>query len=353
MRSQAHIERIAWKKDIENADNIELAGVLGWQCVTGKSNNFNVGDLVIYIEIDSILPSSKNDDGTYVWPEFDFMESRKFRVKTIKLKGQLSQGLIMPVSILLDRGLVNQEELTEGLDVSELLNIFKYELEIPLNLRGLLKGSFPIHLFPKTDEIRIQNIPNILDHYRNSGITFFATEKLDGTSCTFYVNNDEKGVCGRNVEFKLEGNENNLYVKMFNKYFVNNIALDLLNKNIALQGEICGPGIQKNPIGLKSIDFYCYNVYFIDEKRYANFTEWLDICLKLGVPTVPIYSYNSCLDGYSVETLLESVNNLHYSIGAKNLAEGLVFRSYNELYCPILEGRLSFKVINNNYLLKS
>ena len=119
MRKLASIQKITALRPIENADKIEVATVLGWQVVVQKGQ-FKEGDFCVYIEIDSILPDK---------PDFEFMRERKFRVKTIKLRGQVSQGICFPISILLkatDKDLI----LREGDDMTELLGVRKYDPQI-------------------------------------------------------------------------------------------------------------------------------------------------------------------------------------------------------------------------------
>ncbi|HIE27970.1 TPA: hypothetical protein EYP66_11855 [Candidatus Poribacteria bacterium] len=161
-RALAHIERIRSIEPIEGADRIEKSTILGWEVVIRKEE-FKVGDLVVYIEIDSILPERE---------EFEFLRDRKFRIKTVRLRGQVSQGIAFPLSILPD-GI----QIEEGLDVTEALNIHKYEPPIPAQLSGVVKGAFPSFI-PKTDETRIQSVPDVL--VRHKGKVFFISEKLDG-----------------------------------------------------------------------------------------------------------------------------------------------------------------------------
>ena len=189
MRHLATVSKVEEIQPIEGADRIVRARVKGWWVVTQKEN-FKEGDKCVYYEVDSFLP---------ITPEYDFLlkgsspkkmivegkEVEGIRLKTIKLKGVISQGLILPVPDYL-------KDKEEGTDVSEELGIIKYEPPIPANMEGIIKGSFPSFI-PKTDEERIQNCLDILDIYK--GYDFYITSKLDGTSSTFYKKDGEFGVC--------------------------------------------------------------------------------------------------------------------------------------------------------------
>ena len=182
MRNLASIQRIKALEPIEGADVIEKATVLGWQLVV-KKNEFKVGDLCVYCEIDSIMPNK---------PEFAFLEPRKFRIKTVKLKGQISQGICFPLSILPEDCVIE-----EGKDVTDIIGVEKYEPYIPAQLAGIMKGNFPSFL-QKTDETRVQNLEEELNEHH--GELSYITEKLDGSSATYYLNNGEFGVCSRNID---------------------------------------------------------------------------------------------------------------------------------------------------------
>lgn len=168
-RQLATVREILDILPIEGADNIELALIDGWQCVTAKDNGFKKGDLCIYVEIDSVLPEHE---------EFEFLRSKKFRIKTIKLRGQLSQGIIFPLSIL-DKFLLSPNtKFALGDDVTKVIGITKYEAPIPANLAGKIKGNFPSKV-PKTAESRIQNLSRQLRNI-DPEMDWTASEKLHG-----------------------------------------------------------------------------------------------------------------------------------------------------------------------------
>lgn len=328
MRKLVTIETVLEKKSIEGADRIEAIRVRDWW-VVAKKEEFSVGDSCLYFEIDSFLP---------VKPEYEFLLNGKspkkmlvdrkevegIRLKTIKLRGQISQGLILPVP----------KEITGsvGDDVSDLLGVIKYDAPIPLELQGVVKSNFPSFI-PKTDEERIQNMSDVLFGY-------YVAEKLDGTSTTFYKKDGVFGVCSRNLELT-EGDSTPW--RMAKKY-------DLMNKlseGFAIQCELIGESIQGNPLKQSGQDIYCFNVYNIAWGKYLGFYEFIGFCKSLGVKTVPIID-----DDYS---LPKSVDEVLVKAEGKSLLnpneerEGIVVR-------PKVEGnykgqRLSFKAISNQYLL--
>ena len=230
---------------IDGADMIELAIVDGWKVVVAKNVVHKVGDMVIYCEIDSFLP---------VKEEFEFLrkssykkmgDQEGFRLKTIKLRGQVSQGLILPIHVL-----PLLEMVHEGQDVTEMLGIVKYEPPIPAELAGKVKGLFPSFIW-KTDEERVQNLASEYELYKTKnkdGMKFYVTEKLDGSSATYYFNNNEFGVCSRNLE--LLETEGNTFWKVARELDIEN-KLRNLGYNICIQGELIGEGIQGNPYRIK------------------------------------------------------------------------------------------------------
>jgi len=334
MRKMAHIETVRELLPIPDADQILMAKVLDWELVVRKGE-FKEGNKCVYIEIDSLLPENN--------PNFAFMEPRKYRVKTIRLRGQISQGLALPITILPEE----KQNLEPGEDVSEILNIIKYEPPIHPHLRGKVKGLFPSFL-RKTDEERIQNCGWLLEVYR--GVEVYLSEKLDGSSMTTYIRNGEFGVCSRNLELKREDED-----KLRNAFWIcadaHNIEQRLrsLNMNIALQGELIGPNIQKNRLRLTELKCLFYNVFNIDESKYFDFVDFVRIIRELGLETVPIITETMELDHTPKELITMAVGNSTLYQGG--FREGLVFRAKQELIVP-RHGRFSFKAINPEYLLK-
>ena len=192
-RKLASIQKILSLDPIEGADSIEVATVLGWHCVV-KKGEFEINSPCLFCEVDALLPTDK--------PEFAFLEKSRGRIKTIRLRGQISQGLALPLSAITFADL---SQFSEDDDVTELLGITKYEPPEPnsggANLRGRVKGNFPSFLH-KTDEIRIQAVPGVLERHR--GKKFYISEKLDGSSFTAYMRDDVFGICSRNLELARE-----------------------------------------------------------------------------------------------------------------------------------------------------
>jgi RNA ligase (TIGR02306 family) len=374
-RKLASIRVISEIKPIEGADNIELAIVDGWQCVV-KKGDFEAGNLCVYFEIDSFLP---------IRPEFEFLRKSSykkmgnkegFRLKTIRLRGQISQGLVLRIGFLTYNAkrstlyfslegdilrtipaypnlcsqaiTLSDKEYEEfkrnslgGTDLTEVLGIEKYEPPIPACLAGKVKGNFPSFI-RKTDLERVQNIWGDIKDRMES---FEVTVKLDGTSCTFYLKDGVFGVCSRNLELKEE--ENNTYWKMARKYNIEQLLRDC-GQNLALQGEIIGEGIQGNPEGIQGQEFYLFDIWDIDNHRYLMPLErvllWTD---KFNsIPWCPYteergLSFDKDLSHLDLNEFLGYANgkSLH-----ADMREGIVFKSN--------DSDLRFKVISNEYLLK-
>jgi RNA ligase (TIGR02306 family) len=327
MRKLASIQKIKSLSPIEGADAIEKAQVLGWQLVV-KKGEFNVGDFCVYCEIDCVMPDK---------PEFAFLKPRKMRIKTVKLRGQISQGICFPLSVLPEG-----TPITEDLDVTELLGITKYEPPIPAFLEGVMKGRFPSFI-PKTDEPRVQIVQELLDE--NQGTKCYITEKIDGSSTTFYMKDGEFGVCSRNLEF-LEDDKNSMWQFARETNLEN--KLRSLNKNYALQGEIVGENIQKNTLNLKGQTVYFYNVFDIDAYKYLDFTEFVLLIESLGLKTVPIISKDYILEN-DIDKIVEMSIGKSL-INPQGWREGIVIRSQKEQFTK--GERLSFKAVNPKFLLK-
>ncbi len=330
MRKLASIQKIKEIEPIEGADAIEKAYVLGWQLVIRKGE-FSVGDLCVYCEIDSILPDR---------PEFEFVRAKSNRIKTIRLRGQISQGICFPLSVLPEG-----TEIAEDLDVTEVLGVTRFEPPIPANLAGTIKGQFPSFI-PKTDETRVQVLEKVLTAY--AGTECYVTEKLDGSSVTFYRKDGEFGVCSRNLN--LEFNEDN---SMWKFAVVNRLEekLKVLNRNIALQGEIIGEGIQKNKYKLRGQHIYFFNVFDIDTYSYCSLKDAKALLEELELNIVPIleehYLLESSVDALITKSKLKSVLN------KDTIAEGIVIRPVEEKIDKyVMQGRVSFKAINPDFLIK-
>lgn len=339
MRQLATIQLISDVQPIENADAIEKVRVLDWWCVS-KKGEFTTGDPCVYFEIDSLLPSSN--------PAFSFLQkgSREvtvaieggtatgYRLKTVRLRGQISQGLALPVSTFaLGFGV--------GPDVSELLGIHKWEPPISKQMAAIARGPFP-DFIPKTDEERVQNLGDTVR--KHAGEKFYVTEKLDGASATFYRTEECFGVCSRNLDL-LEGN---LYWNAAREFGVE----AKLPVGFAVQGEIIGEGIQSNPLKRKGHKLYIFNVYSIVGGRFLDFPQFIDFCTAHGFDTVPVVDQHFTLLGEVAD--LVSMADGKSALCPDSDREGLVFRPLTEQYEEIRRvlRRLSFKAISNRYLLK-
>ena len=334
---QASIQKIIDIKPIANADSLEKAYVLGWQVVV-KKGEFKIGDLAVFITIDSIVPDK---------PEFAFLAKNKFRIRTVRLRGELSQGIVFPLTILPDEKQwteIDFSKWSEGDDVSEILNIKHYEKPTPGRFEaGDTKGNWP-GFFPHTDEERIQNVPEVLNELRNKAYSI--TEKVDGTSCTIFFNQGVFGVCSRNLEKK--DSESSVYWKMARKYDLENV-LKKYGKNYAIQCEICGPNIQKNKLGLKEIDAFVFDIYDIDDSKYLSTPQLMVMIQVLGLKQVPMVEMGQGF-AYTLEQLLEKAKGKY--AGTDNDREGIVVRAMQGEFSEKMRNRISFKVLNNVFLEK-
>ncbi len=324
MRKLATIRKIDAITPIENADAIECAQVGGWQVVI-KKGEFQVGQLATYFEIDSWIPE----------PIAPFLcrDRREYqgivgaRLRTVKLRGQISQGLLIPLA---------NPNWQEGDDVTDLLGIQKFEPPVPAQLSGLVRGDFPARI-PKTDQERIQNLGEALQDWVAQNLHWEVTEKLDGSSMTVYWMNGEFGVCSRNLDL-IESSDNTLWRIARERDMES--QLRALGRELALQGELIGENIQKNPYQLKGQDFYLFDVYDIRQGRHLNANE--RHALNLTLKHVPVLGQQTIASD-SILALLQQAEGKS-ALNPKAEREGLVFKC--------LERDVSFKAISNKFLLK-
>lgn len=377
-RALAHIERVHDIKPIPNADNIELVHVLGWQLVALKGE-FKENDFCVYIEIDSKVPVAE---------PFMFLESSKFKIKTIKLRKQISQGIALPVTSFKGLG-----KIVEGKDVTKKLGIVKIltKEEVRLNsaegkdfvyrtqvylltskhkrffstrfgkyvltkpklikvaVRFFGDRNVKMQPFPKwiakTDEVRLQNLPDLCA----STDKFQATEKIDGTSTTFAVNKNKKDgyefiVCSRNVrQFTGRNGQSSVYLDMADKYKVEEFLTKLATENgwskVVLQGETFGADLQGNPYNLTDKRFLGYN-FITDGERWDSVKA--SELLKGYIEWVPFVELDF--------TMLPTVDEmLAFAEGTSLISnvkrEGVVLRSTTD-------ANVSVKIVSNSYLLK-
>ena len=343
MRKLASIRKIDELNPIEGADKIEVATVGGWKVVCQKGL-YEVGDLAVYFEIDSWIPSTVAPFLTKAghFPKvFEGVEGE--RLKTIRLRGQLSQGLLMP----LDEACKNIEsELFEGLDVTYPLGILKWEKAIPAQLAGMAKGNFP-SLIPKTDQERIQNLKKEIQAAHASNMMFEVTEKLEGSSMTVYrmANRDtgemEFGVCSRNLNLKETEGNTFWDVARSEDIEARMMAVDPY-WDFAIQGELIGPGIQGNIYGLTKPMFYVYDVYDILAGKYLDPNARRALIEHMELCHVPVLATDKDLGTGEIDYILEWADGPSV-LGTNPNREGIVFKQ--------MDGGMTFKAISNTYLL--
>jgi hypothetical protein len=373
MRRLVTVRTVSEIRPIKGADNIELAIIDGWQCVI-KKGEFKVGDKGLYFEVDSFVPAKD--------PRFWFLE-KSFtmwnnhygaRIRTIKLRGEISQGLLLPLKEFPEVNVI-WASVSEQ-DCSGKIGVLKWDREVegtktvPKKLTWLgrkvkklkytklkpfilwFERKFP-YLFerastqpfpsfiPKTDEERIQNLINKIDV--NDGTDYETSVKVDGSSMTVYHNKSRTGVCSRNLDLREDKND-----KFWITALKDNIPhiLKSYGKNIALQGELLGPGIQGNKEKLEDYSYYIYKIYLIDERRYASTIERQQILgdlanLGYNAKTVPFLEITKLSRFKTIDDFLAYAEGPSLNAGSR---EGVVFTK--------LDGSKGFKVISNTYLLK-
>ena len=362
-RKLATIRPISSISPIEGADFIELVRIDGWQCVS-KKGEFQVGSPCVYFEVDSFLP---------IEPRYEFLrkssyrkfldklEGRRnegFRLKTAKFRKQLSQGLALSLDAfkgskkfkVTEEGFLSHidgKTYGVGSDVSELLNVEKYEPPVPASLAGQIKGMFPAFV-KKTDEERIQNLPDYFDTYKDQD--FECSEKLDGSSMTVYLNDGDFGVCSRNLDL-LEDNKNTFW-KLTGTLELK-VLLNEIGRNLALQGEAVGESIQKNPLKIKGQRLYLFNIWDIDQRTYLPSEQRLEIfdflSKRVPIKHVPLIAEKiKIFEKYSEMTQLLDFATGISLVNSKVYREGVVFKASEATSV----GVISFKAISNKYLLK-
>lgn len=382
MRKLASIQKIKEIAPIEDADKIELVKILGWQCIA-KKGEFKPGDLCIYFEIDSFLP---------IREEYGFLRASSYKksellgegykLKTQKMRGQISQGLCLkldnvfayndigqkqPLSkILFDKNSAvfhaftddyeykllddNYRHLEEGDDVTELLGVRKWEIPETASTGGTIIGQLPWFI-PHSDETRIQNIPDIISEFENK--EYYITTKMDGSSHAIGLDeNDEFYVCGHNYRYKDDG-KSSFFEYAKNKGFEKKLKSYKHSHGwgtVALIGEFCGAGIQKNRLKLQKPEWFVFTVN-ADGKR-LGYDDSIKVAHAINARFVPCeeIAFNLPERYPDMDTLLERAEGQYPNGGQK---EGIVIRTTGPVFSQALSGPLSFKVINNKYLLKN
>ncbi|MDR2702670.1 MAG: RNA ligase (ATP) [Spirochaetaceae bacterium] len=331
MRSLVTIQKVKAVSPIPDSDFIELAHIMGWQCVV-KKGEFKEGDLGVFYEVDSFLPL---DERYEFIRASSYRESAYngigFRIRTMRMRGQISQGLFLPLEQFPELA-----GCAEGGDVTEKLNVKKWYIPETASSGGTIIGNHPYGI-PPSDEIRIQSALELLDQLK--GKPFYITTKMDGTSGIVYYIDGKIGCCSRNKEIKDE--ETALYWMPVYKHGLKE-KLAKLGKNIVLTGEICGPGIQRNRLRLEDTEWYVFDVKDQDAGLYLSYDDAVALCSELGLQTVPLEERGDTFD-YDLAALLEKAKG-KYPSGLDK--EGIVVRN------TIAPKAISFKVLNNDALLK-
>lgn len=305
-----------------NADRLTIYKMngLSWRVISAEK--FQIGDKVGYIQTDTVVEER---------PEYEFLRKNNFRIKCIRLRGEYSNGLIIPLSDDL-------KALEEGTDISEQLGVSKYEKPVTYK-SGDAAGDFPTSLLSKTDEDKIENHPELIEQFKNKEV--YISLKSDGSSVTI-INHEEKGfmVCSRNLEIK-ESQDNKYWQPVFKYNLKENLPV-----GFALQGELVGQGIQTNPEGVKGVDIRVFRAWRLEERKILDYRDLLLLCKKLDIPMVDTY-YIGKFQWETVEEMIEEARKARYANGA--VAEGLVWTLCENEWSDVLQKPLSVKTINYDY----
>ena len=336
MRKLVSIQKVLAIIPIPGADAIELAQINGWQCVV-KKREFSVGDLGVYFEIDAVPPieGPHRELFSFLWKGQD-RPAPSLRIRTVKLRGQLSQGLLMPLAAFPELA-----GLQDGQDCTEVLGVHKYEPPPPDGM-GDYGGPFDARV-PKTDEPRLQSAPRVLDELR--GLPYCVVEKCDGTSCT--VTADLEGVVRVYGRSHCIAEADNIFWRAVRGTKI----LEAMHHNpdLAVQCEIVGPRIQKNRLGLHAIEPRAFNVFRKSTGVHLGQAQLDQLCREWEIPQAEVLERGDNFQ-HTQESLLRLADGCYRE--TNNPREGIVVRPETLRYSETLKGRLSFKVINNTFLLK-
>jgi RNA ligase (TIGR02306 family) len=350
MNNLATIQKVTNVRHHPNADALDLVQVLGWQVVV-KRDEYKENDLCVYVVIDTILPET---------PTFEFLRNKNFRIKPIRLRGEESAGIVFPTSIVPgysgptasgtgfffnrkdENGCENHRIHEVGDDISELLNIKHYEKPVPPELAGQAFGSMPGFLII-TDEDNLRTYPDSVPEL--FGRPYYITRKEDGSSGTFFVKGGEFGVCSRRIHLK--DTEGNGFWRMARKYNIENaLKTAFPNLDVAIQGEVVGPGIQKNQLGLKEMELRLFNIFDIGGRAYFDYDKVVNFTTTFNIPMVPTICEGTAF-GYNLEELIKLASEQKYGTGGP--AEGIVIRPKEAFYSTFLKKAWSGKVLNEKY----
>jgi RNA ligase (TIGR02306 family) len=338
MRKLATVRKIDEIRPIEGADAIELAIIGGWQTVI-KKNEYRVGDLAVYCEIDSWIPTTLAPFLSKGKEPREFNGVKGERLRTVKLRGALSQGLLLPMFVLAGEDSMDVSAYAPGDDCTEYLGIQKWEMPIPAQLAGQVRGNFPTQI-PKTDQERVQNLVKEVQQAAANELQFEVTEKLEGSSMTCYLIDGVFGVCSRNLDLK-ETAENAFWQVARREKIEEKMRAAHNGSDFAIQGELIGPGIQGNIYKLSQCEFYVFDVYNVSGGFYAIPSERRSLIDDMGLKHVPVISPDKDLGVGSVADILEWAEDKS-RLNPSQEREGIVFKENN--------GGMTFKAISNRYL---
>lgn len=335
MRKLATVRKISAITPIEGADKIECASVDGWKVVV-KKGEFNVGDYGVYFEIDSWVPCE-------IAPFLCDKEKKEYggvvgaRLRTVKMRGQISQGLLLPIHEYIHQIIVEEEDY-DGFDLTDILGIQKYEK--PVTNAPQARGNFPSFI-PKTDAERIQNLRKV---FNGIGIyqLYEVTTKLDGSSMTVYYNSkdDHFGVCSRNMELSLDCADN-AFVSTALKHDLES-KMRTLGKSFAIQGELMGPKIQGNRENLPETKFYVFSIYDIDAGEYVDQFDRYRYVNYFGLNHVPVIEKSISLNQLGILNVDDALEFADGPSIHNKIREGVVFKHKGNIW----------KAISNKFLLK-
>ncbi len=345
MRKMASVRLIADIKEIPGADKICAYVIDGWTVVDGIGK-YEIGEKVVLCEIDSWIPVT-------LAPFLRKTEKQRIyngvdgeRLRTIRLRGQLSQGLILP----LPDDIANAEI---GADLSEQFNIQKWEAEIPVQLAGMVKGNFPSEV-KKTDQERIQNVYGRIKRMIEEGVItdeWIVQEKLEGSSMQVAKVHGENHVLSRNLSLKLD-QEGNAYVDVAKRDGLLDL-LDTIDNQfpvVSLQGELIGPGIQGNIYNLIRPEFRLFDIW--NGQRFLSIPEiirFLEVAAELGFEIDMVPMHGAVVTGVftspdsSVAAILAGAEI--QSALYPTLAEGQVYKN-------LRDPNVTFKAISNEYIMR-
>jgi len=341
MRNLVSIQEVASIRPIEGANTIELVYIRGWQYVARKGE-FLPGDKCVYFEADSFLPLEERYEflRRTSYRNNEFM-GEGLRIKTLSMRGEISQGLALPLAVFPE---ITDE--TIGVDVTDMLGVRKWEVPEVVGSAGVAIGDKPFGI-PTTDETRVQAIPEFVEAFR--GKPYYITTKMDGTSCTIYCKDGIVGVCGRNKEYKEDAASCAMWAWVLKRGLKERLIA--FGENIALQGEFCGHGIQKNRLKLRDPNVFVFDIVRLEEngtRPKLGLSDLQNYCERLGLDMVPCEEVGDSFE-YTRDGLLERARG-QYPSGMEK--EGVVVRTQDFQHNDDLQHKMSFKVINNDFLKK-